>query len=72
LPTKITKPNCKYRKASKILLYAKAAFKMLVKLTPGVDFTNILHADFVPMIPSVQKDSQVITVFLRFWDLCAK
>jgi len=32
---KITNPNCKHIKASKTLSYKKAAFKMLVKLTPS-------------------------------------
>jgi len=34
-----------------------------------VDFTNdqLLHTKF----PKAQKDSQVISVFLRFWDLLA-
>ena len=32
---KNTKPNCKYKKLLRTLLYEKAAYKMLVKLTLG-------------------------------------
>jgi len=45
--------------------------KMLMKLTAGVDFTNmyvyeqLLCAEF----PKVKKYSQVMSVFLRFWNL---
>ncbi len=35
---KITKPNCKWRKALQKTLYEKAARKMLVKLTPVCSF----------------------------------
>jgi len=52
-------------KQRKIYLYKKAALEMLVKLTPGVNFTKILQAK----IPKVQKDSQIISVFLYLWYL---
>jgi len=34
LSTKITKPNCNYKKLQKKISYEKAARKILVKLTP--------------------------------------
>jgi hypothetical protein len=43
--------------------YEKAACKMLVKLTPRVNFINILRAALECKDP--------LTVFLRFWDLGA-
>jgi len=49
----------------------KAAHKMLVKLTPGVNFTNILHAAFIRPYPKSEKKTDNLTVFLRFWDLHA-
>ncbi len=40
------------------LSYKKAVHKMLVKLTPVVNFINILQADFALIDPeSVKKDS---------------
>jgi hypothetical protein len=43
LSPKLTNTNCKHRKdASKHLLNKKAAHKMLIKLTPVVNFINIL------------------------------
>jgi len=48
---------------------SKAAPKMLVKLTTGVDFTNILMEAFMHADPEGAKDTDDLTVFLRFWDL---
>ncbi len=43
---------------------------MLMKLTLGVNFTYMfITLLFCPQIPKAQIDSQVISVFLRFWDL---
>ncbi len=39
---------------------------------PGVDFTNIYKQLKLMQITKVQKDSQVISVFLRLWDLSAQ
>jgi hypothetical protein len=39
----------KYKKAADITHIQKAAHKMLVKLTPRVNFTNILLAAFAPL-----------------------
>jgi len=39
------------KKLYKSLSYKKAGHKMLVKLTPGVDFTNILPAAFTNADP---------------------
>jgi len=36
---------------------------------PGVDFINILLTAFTSLDPKAQKYSQVISLFLRFWDL---
>jgi len=35
----------------------------------GVDFTNVLQTALHTQIPKVQKDTNDVTVFLRFWDL---
>jgi hypothetical protein len=48
---------------------------MLIKLTSRVDFTNILQAAFALLhmqIPEVKKDTDDLTVLLRFWDLNTK
>jgi len=49
----------------------KAAHRKLMKLTPGVNFTNVLQAAFCA---KVQKDADDLNVFLCFmvcaaWDL---
>jgi len=43
---KITKPNLMREKLRKTLSNKKAAHKLLVKLTPWVNFTNVLQAAF--------------------------
>jgi len=40
---------------------------MMMKLTPWVEFTNVLQAD----TKSAYKDTDDSTAFLRFWDLCS-
>jgi hypothetical protein len=45
---------------------------MMVELTSGDNFTNILQAAFFAQIPKVQQDSQLISGFLRYWDLQAQ
>jgi len=46
--------------------------KMLAKLTPGVNFINVLRAALAPVDPkSVKRYSYVISIFLRFGDLQA-
>jgi hypothetical protein len=47
----------------------KAVCRTLVKLAPGVNITNILRAIFCTQILKVQKDTDVLNVYLRFWDL---
>jgi hypothetical protein len=47
----------------------KVLHRMLMKVTPGVDFTNILRKLLCPQIPKAQKDTCDLTVFLCFWDL---
>jgi len=49
----------------------KVARKMLMKLTTGVDFINILRVAFTPTDLKSAKKTENFTVFLRFWDLCA-
>jgi len=49
---KITKPK---RKLKKILLYEKNTRKMLMKLTAGVNLTNILWAAFVAILLLLKK-----------------
>ncbi len=55
-----------------VICTKKAAGKMLVKSTPGVDFTNILRAAFPRVDPKSAKKTYNLTVFLCFWDLCAQ
>jgi len=46
-------------------------FFPFTELTPFVNFTNIFYAQILVVhIPKAQKDSQVKSVFLRFWDPC--
>ncbi len=54
-------------------LREKAACKMLIKLTLGVNFTNILQAASI-LIDSKRKKNTVkpSSFFWRFWDLCLK
>jgi len=48
----------------------KAASRTLMKLSPGVNFTNVLSTAFTFVDPeSVKKYSYVIGIFLRFRDL---
>ncbi len=48
----------------------KTVSKMLVKLTPVLNFINFLWAAFMHADPkNVKKDSQVVSLFLRFRDL---
>ena len=43
-----------------------------MKLTPYVvDFPNIIRAAFALPDPKSAKDTDDLTVFLRFWDLCS-
>jgi hypothetical protein len=49
LAPKITKPNVTREKLLNFLAYEKCVHKMLMKLTPAVNFTNILGAAFVPI-----------------------
>jgi len=52
--------------------YVKAAQKIMVKLTPGVNFINILLKAFTLADPkSAKKHSQIISLFLCFWG-CVK
>jgi hypothetical protein len=48
---------------------AKAVHRTLMKLTPGVDFINILEAAFCPQIPKAQKRQASCQSYLRFRDL---
>jgi len=58
-------------KLCKELAYKKGAFKILVKLTLGVNFINIEHTAFMFADLNEQKDSQISSAILRFWDLHA-
>ncbi len=50
----------------------KGGRKMLMKLTPGLNFINILCTAFTHIDPEcAKKDSQVSSVIWRFWDLRA-
>jgi hypothetical protein len=50
--------------------HAKAAQNMLLKLTQVVNFSNMFMCSFYKQrFQKRKKDSQVISVFLRFWYL---
>jgi len=53
-------------------LWPKAVRKMLVKLIPDANFINILGAAFTHQDPISVKKTDKLTVFLRFWNLCAQ
>jgi hypothetical protein len=40
-----------------------------MKLTTGVNFTNVLRAAFDHEDPKIAKNTGGLTVFLQFWDL---
>ncbi len=71
--TKNTQPNCKERKAAQKLLYKKAARKMLVELTPWLNYINVLHTAFTLTDPkSVKRYLWLNCIFLHFGGLWAK
>jgi len=49
--------------------WRKVALNVLMNLTTGVNFTNILRAAFLRADHKSAKDTYDLTVFLRFWDL---
>ncbi len=57
----------------RLLIMSAGAFvlyiKRLVKLTPGVNFVNILNAAFTQADPNSAKKTDGLTVFLRLWDM---
>jgi len=53
--SKITKPNVTREKLLNSLLYEKCARKTKVKVTTGVNFTNILQAAFTLKDPKSKK-----------------
>ncbi len=48
----------------------KAASKMLVKWTPGLNFINVLCTAFTLVDPKSVKDTEDLTELLRFRDPC--
>ncbi len=62
-----SKPNSKQRRN----FHTKCARKVLMKWTPGVNFTNILSAAFIRADPKCAENSNDLTVFLSFWNLRA-
>jgi len=44
-------------------MHIKAAHKMLMKMTPAIDFINILCTAFAPADPESIKDTDDLTVF---------
>ncbi len=54
------------------LSYKKCVRKMLMKVTTEVDFANILCAAFMHVDPKGTQNTDDLTVFLHFCDLCAK
>jgi len=57
-------------KLQKSLSYEKkTAWKMLVKMTPGVNFINFLHKAFTRADPKSAKKTYSLTVPLCFGDL---
>jgi len=50
-------------KLLKQFLYEKCVQKMLMKLTPGVNFINVLRAAFLKSDPKSAKKTENMTVF---------
>jgi hypothetical protein len=63
-PKKLQSQNVTREKLFEALLYKKFSSKMLMKLTPGADFTNILHKAFT-LTKKCKKYNQALS-FLRF------
>ncbi len=49
----------------------KAEHKMLMKLTPGLNFINVLHTAFMLAEPKSVKKTVKSSLFLCVWDLGA-
>jgi len=47
----------------------QAAFLRVISDQGSIDFTNVLQTAFTRADPKSAKKPQVISVFLRFWDL---
>jgi len=58
LAPKITKPNVTREKLHKTHSYEKGGCKMLMKLTPIVNFINILQTAFAPIFLRQKLQSQ--------------
>jgi len=52
-------------------MYKKGARKMLMKLTPGINFTNILLVAFIRKDPKSKKNTAKLLVSFVLWDLFA-
>jgi hypothetical protein len=48
-------------------LYEKFARSMLMKLTPGINFINVLQAAFTRADPESLKKTDNLTVFFLIW-----
>jgi len=69
LAPKITKPNVFREKLLNLLSYEKRAGKLLMKLTPFVNYTNILQATFL-LICIKKLQSQIVTkekILIKCW-----
>jgi len=53
-------------------VWVKAAFRTSMKLTTGLNFINILHTAFTCVDSESVGFSQILSIFLRFWDLHAQ
>ncbi len=54
------------------LSYEKRASIMLMKLTAGVNFTNVSKAAFAHTDPKSTKKTDNFTVFFCIWNLCVQ
>jgi len=62
------RPSCRH-----MFSYWNIIITSCLMSRPGVKFINVLRAAFTSAHPKCTKrDSQVISVFLCFWDLCAQ
>jgi hypothetical protein len=69
---KIVKIQSSFQYLLRFLRFAclKAARKMLLKLTPGVNFINVLEAAFMRTdLECTKKDRKVSSFVSCFWDL---
>ncbi len=65
--TKNNKAKCNQRKAAEETFVQKRRAKVLIKLTPGSNFINVLCTAFRCVVPKSVKKLRTSLSFLCFW-----